>query len=241
MRVNEKMKSAVLTVLIIALIAIMSSCGEAKELTYEMKSLSQTVIAPDDTVLMNITVYYPEITDGVSKSVMEKLNMEFYSIAKTEYDRISVEYVKPILEEYADMGMIMYGPYEFSMNFNVTYGKNSIVSLLYDYYVYLGGAHPSTYQHSKTYSIKTGDLLQPQDIMGGTYDEIITQVKQLFIDDVKNYPDDYFDESLEMINSADEVIEYYLNVTGLTFYVNPYEIAPYSSGIRSVTIPFEVN
>ena len=237
MRLNKKSKLITITLLLLTAIIIMPSCGGSKEITYEMKSLSQVVIANDDTVVLDVMIYYPEITGGLSKSVTEKLNMEFYGIA--ERDSMASDFSDEALEAY-DEGYVQM-PYEFSTTVAVEYLKNDIISLVYNQYVYLGGAHPSTYESSYTYNTKNGELLQPQDIMGGTHDEIIAQVKQLFIDDVNNYPDDYFDDSIEMINEvSDEAIGYYLNDTGLVFYMNHYEIAPYSSGIRSVMIPFEV-
>ena len=240
MCVNEKIKSIVVMLFVLTVTIIIPSCGGSKEITYEMKSLSQVIKAGDDTVVMDLTVNYPELSGGSDKSTIEKLNMEFYYIARIEYDKTAADFSSEALESY-DTGYVPM-PYEFSTTVAVMYLKNDIISLLYTQYAYLGGAHPSTYQISYIYNTKSGELLQPQDIMGGTFDEVIAQVKQLFIDDVNNHPDDYFENAIEMINELDDaVIRYYLDDTGLVFYINTYEIAPYSSGIRSVKIPFEVN
>ena len=221
----------------VLMIFVICSCSESTGITFEPESLSMNVSAPDDTVVMTLTVSYPKLTGGVKKSVMEKMNMEFYNIANSEYNELKTTYSDEALELYNDG--FPYMPYEFDTSFVIHYAKNDILSILYTHYLYTGGVHPYTYQTSQTYNTKTGELLQPDDITGDAFDPT-GMAKQLFINDINDNPDDYFENSIELLDEAFDGTQYFLDDVGLNFYINPYGIASYASGIRFVTVPYEV-
>jgi|GEM_PF-2114516 Protein of unknown function (DUF3298). len=242
MRVNSRIVSSIVALLIFTaiVIVVMISFSGSEDIIYEIYLLSKTVKAPDESILMTVEIEYPQIISGSSKTMIEKFNMEFYNRARTDYDDIIDTFVDSMLEEFAVEGSVPFTPFTFSTSVEMTYSKNDIISVLYTDFQYAGGAHPNSWQYAYTYNIKNGDLLKPQDIMGITYNEIFVQVRQLFVEDIHN---NQIREqtALRVIDEEYDAIKYYLDETGLVFYFDPYEIASYADGRRSVTVPFEVN
>ena len=245
MCVNNRKISAII-ILSMMMIAIFS-CSEAPAdvitdvnfiVNYENKSLSTVVKAPDDTVIMTLSVGYIEITGGLEKSVMEQMNNDFYNAAKTEFDNTLAEYSDEVLQMYDDG--FPYMPYEFDTTVTVTYAENDILSVISSWYTYLGGAHPNTIQTSYTYNITTGELMSPDDITGDAFDAV-GQAKQLFTNSINEEPEEYFENAIELLDEAMANVQFNLYDDSLVFYLNTYEIAPYSSGVISVSIPFEVD
>ena len=248
MRVNKRRISAMI-VLFMMMIAIFS-CSEAPtdndvdnididtDVTFEIKSLSNNVSASDDTVVLTLSVGYIEITGGLEKSVMEKMNTEFYNAAKTEFDNTLAGYSDEALEMHNED--FPYMPYEFETSVVVTYSKNDIFSILSSWYTYLGGVHPNTIQTSYTYNVTTGELMHPDDITGDAYDAV-GQAKQLFTNSINEQPEEYFDNAVEHLDDAMANVQFNLYDNGFIFYLNTYEIAPHATGIISVSMPFEVD
>jgi len=203
------MKLKIFTILLIML--IISSCSMQISITMDTKS--ETVEAADGRIVLTVDVTYPKILD---------------------YEKQADDFIRSVISDYSEDALQDDIMYEFSMDCEVTYNKDNVVSILEKYYCYLGGAHGTPYYHSKTVNIKTGENLTPADFIDREID-----VKQLFIDLINKNPDDFFgEESINMLNEINE-IQFFVTETGLTFYVNPYDIAPYSTGFVMIDVPFE--
>lgn len=222
----------ILSVLLI-LVVVLSSCNDTDEYIIEMKSRSETIESADGKIVLNVNVTYPYINNAKKNSTVESINLI--------YGESSHNYVQNVVEEYADEALHMYTDgfintfYEFMVTSTVTYNKDNMLSVTQTYMQYTGGAHPSTVQESSVYDMKTGMKLAPNDIIGGTYEETLQNVRNLFITNINNNPDYYYENAVEIVNNTD-FINYYLTDESLVFYFNEYEIAPYAAGIISVTL-----
>jgi len=206
------MKIKILLVSVVLILLFIVSCSAETSIT--MNTKTETVTADDGMVVLTVDVTYPNILD---------------------YEKKADEFIRNNIETYtAEALEDQYIPYEFIMRCEVTYNENNKVSVLSEYYVYLGGVHGTTYFESETVNIKTGAKLTPADLIKRDFD-----VKQMYIDLINNNPDDFFgEESINMLNALPE-INFFVTETGLTFYVNPYDIAPYSTGVVTVEVPFD--
>ena len=93
------------------------------------------------------------------------------------------------------------------------------------------------------YDLTTGDVLTLGSIMHmdankETFIQIISD-KLAALKDEYNLYDDFEDGVMERLNGDENLYEdFYFTMTGLCFFFSPYEIAPYSSGIITVEIPY---
>lgn len=127
--------------------------------------------------------------------------------------------------------------YEVSETVTVRRADTRVLSLMLDGYYYVGGVHGTPYTMGFTYDTVTGERLMLTDV--------VTDVEQLpdLVDEQLDifWNRDYLYEDLDLRSFFDEnldSIQWVLDYNGITIYFNPYEIAPFASGILNVTISF---
>ncbi len=113
----------------------------------------------------------------------------------------------------------------------------NVLSVLYRGYAYEGGVHGYYYCFGENYDVQTGELLKLEDVVIDmeAFPELVKEQLYMFWEPVSFYEDldlnEYFKEYLESV-------AWTLDYHGITIYFNPYEIAPYASGMQVVTVPF---
>ncbi len=120
----------------------------------------------------------------------------------------------------------------------------SVLSLFGENTSWVGGSHPSRSCVSANYDLMTGDVLTLGSIL--THEDALDTLCTLLIEEVaeikaeKYLFADYSDTIENRFAQNESYNEsWFFSNTGLSFYFSPYEIAPYSSGVITVTIPYE--
>lgn len=138
-------------------------------------------------------------------------------------------------------GDIPFHPYEVLITCTVTYNQNCTISLYFDLYRYMGGAHGSTLRTSETwdlYSIRKTGLSRFFPPSAPYKTLIIGKVTEQMISSVENgsgaYFDDYEANAARYLNTSN----FYLVPEGLMVYYQQYQLAPYSGGIPEFLLPF---
>lgn len=157
--------------------------------------------------------------------------------------------VTAVVEEFAGNAQIQFSnddhwmPHYYDVYYNPTRIDSEVLSLWGISSSYTG-SRPVQTCSSINYSLLNGDVLTLGSILRHIDSkamliglviqkaEIIKEEKQLF-DDYADYIKERFDKE----ESFDE--DWYFTRTGLSFYFSPYEIAPYSSGIVTLEVPYE--
>ncbi|MGN1139629.1 MAG: DUF3298 domain-containing protein [Oliverpabstia sp.] len=167
---------------------------------------------------------YPELENAVARLMDERKEsrQELYSEAIQSSKEADPEYRTE---------------YEVSEKVTVRRADTAVLSLLLDGYYYMGGAHGAPYRMGVTFDTETGEKLKLTDVVTDVekLPELVEEQLDIFWGLEVLYEDldlnEFFDE---YIDSVQWVLDYH----GITFYFNPYEIAPYASGSQSVTISF---
>lgn len=134
-------------------------------------------------------------------------------------------------------------PYEFDIAFAPSYNSGRLLTYTFSEYMYLGGAHGSTLLMGQTFNAENGEMLTNENVF-------LPDKKADLLDLIRNALwEQYFekkfpDESLELAVLIDpEVLDLpagnpQFGKSGITFVYQQYEIAPYSFGLPSCTIPY---
>ena len=133
--------------------------------------------------------------------------------------------------------------YLYQLEYSPARIDSKVLSLFGNNVVFSGTGHPERTCVSASYDMHTGDVLTLASIMSKdatsesfcnlVMEYLATKEKELYL--YKAYKDTV-QQRFNADSSTDEA--WYFTQNGLCFYFAPYEIAPYSSGVITVEIPY---
>lgn len=135
-------------------------------------------------------------------------------------------------------------PYFYNVTYSPTRIDKGVLSLFGTIISFNGSAHPTYSCIAANYNMLSGDVLTLGSIL--YHIDSLPLLHELVVDEVSKIVDEKYirDDYKSVIQqrflkneSFDE--DWYFSANGLCFYFAPYDIAPYSSGIISVEIPYE--
>lgn len=188
--------------------------------TYKCQTIS--LIIPDSEIEHKVILDLQTRLDGFTSAAQEISDR-----AKNDY-KANTDW-NPYFYE------ILYTPERIDLSVLSLFGENTS---------WVGGSHPSRSCVSANYDLMTGDVLTLGSIL--THEDTLDTLCSLLIEEVaeikaeKYLFEDYSDTIENRFAQNESYNEsWFFSNTGLSFYFSPYEIAPYSSGVITVTIPYE--
>ena len=179
---------------------------------------------------------FPGITDKTlldSIYAKENINLKSYSRSdlKAALDAKMQEYFaenKKVLEDYSP---------DFEQTWNETSSMkvhskiDQFLTIKYSGDGYTGGAHGYYYEFYKNFNLEKNSVVQLKDVFSNQNPKMWNDLL------VKNFLRENEEEMLfeKKIPLTDN---FYFNEKNITFIYNQYEVAPYSSGVIIVNVPF---
>lgn len=183
---------------------------------------------------MSLVLHRPEVADKIILDFLNRVD------STAESANATMEMAKG-----AYNGNGNWTPYLYHITYSPTRIDHEVLSLFGNNVVFSGAGHPERTCVSASYDLLTGDVLTLASIMDK--DATMQQFLNLVLDGLtemaegdylyENYKDTVFNRFFDSNPAYDEY--WYFTQTGLCFYFAPYEIAPYSSGVITVEIPYE--
>lgn len=183
-----------------------------------------TIRERQETAILTIDMQYPKIS-GLSPEVQDPMNAYF------------AERVKPALEQGYESerdskaGPVSW-PTDLFLNYRVAYNQKGLLSIVFDDYLYMGGAHGGTERYGYTADIKTGrvfelnDLFRPEaDYVSLLSAEVRKQIEAMGIEPLSPFTEIRSDQ------------DFYIEKDSLVIYFQQYELMPYAYGFPEFRIP----
>lgn len=125
---------------------------------------------------------------------------------------------------------------------NVQLYEKSLLVYVVNYQEYTGGAHGMHLDSFLNIDLSTMRPLRLDDLFVGDYNEALTDLiwNQLMVDNEVTTHEALEDLGYGSTGEITPTENFYLDHDGINFHYNVYEIAPYSMGTSTVTIPFEM-
>ena len=203
-------------------------------------AVTEDTLAGDNTVVFQYT--YQHMSLMLNKpDVADKIILDFLN--RVDSTKESADSIAAMAKN-AYNGSKNWVPYLYHITYSPTRIDHSVLSLFGNNVVFSGAPHPERTCASASYDLQTGDVLTLASIMDKN--ATVDSFRNLVLDGLtelaegdhlyENYKDTV-KQRFDGDASQDEA--WYFTQTGLCFYFAPYEIAPYSSGVITVEIPYE--
>ena len=219
-----------------AALCIENPIAPNEELCYQIDFNIDTLAGESELAKSLVTVIRDSILcfQGSANSVQEMVNLFAEGVEKGWKDEISERYEPE--SEYKDMFQYYYG----ISGTPVENGLDSIMSYQATTDTYLGGAHGSHYIRYYNFQASTGKLLSISEIVPAEKEMLVLMAmeEQLCKDwEAKDLADLQEKTGITMLGNLYLTDNFLLKGDSIEFLFNQYEIAPYSSGLISVTLP----
>ncbi len=184
----------------------------------------------EQMLCLSLVYRYPVVSGGNSKT-MELFNKQIVA----QRDRWIDDQKDLIDTAQEDNNLCSASGNE--VNYRVTYNEKDILSILFEGYLYAGGAHGMPYRMPQTFQVNTGKLLSLQDVTGLEKEQIRTLVNERFGELYKKSPDAFWDNAVELVGKLSyEEYSYYVEQDGVHIFFVPYFVAPYAAGFIEIVL-----
>ncbi|MBP5159287.1 MAG: DUF3298 domain-containing protein [Lachnospiraceae bacterium] len=174
---------------------------------------------------------FPQLAKTFETFTQERVN-----IAEDTKDRLADEKRKFMEEE------TWAGEYFDEAELRVARADSSVVSIVESSSYYAGGVHDMYGDSGYVYNSESGKLLGLEEVVTdrGKLGELICEAVE------DRYEDVLFFKGEELKNiiseqTANGMLKWYVDYTGLVAIFNPYELASFADGILTVVIPYDGN
>lgn len=191
-----------------------------------------TVIFQTTEQKLHLVLNNAEVADKITKDFLNRLDIE--------QDAATVE----AAARSAYNGNENWTPYFYGLTYDPQRIDQKVLSFYGDKVSFTGASHPERSRKGASYDLTTGDVLTLASIMTteASADDFCNLVLDALAERAEgDYLREGYAEDVKRRFTADASQDenWYFTATGLCFYFDPYEIAPYASGVIVAEIPYE--
>ena len=189
----------------------------------------------DNNVVLKYRIEYPEIVDK-DDIASNKFNQYNKNLAINLQNKAENELYQEAVELYKYNKQNNYPimKYDVDRIYEITLNTNQIISLYADEYIFSGGAHGNTIRTSQTWNMNIARMINLYELFRNPY-FIINILRQIIVQ-IKAEKDIYFEDVCCLVIETFNPKSFYLTQNYIEIYFQQYDIAPYSSGIRTFMI-----
>ena len=228
-----------LTICVFALLA--AGCNPFKTDVYSFDEL--LVSRPDSLSYLSTSISLEYPVKGLPKEVIDTMTASILTAAfdlpaegasdAAGIEETAAKYLSYVKEAYLNEAPEDH-PYivedEVNAYFSGAWGKYR--TYIVEYYTYSGGAHGLNTYTPLVFDCESGLVVREDEFFAKGYEEPVAGlIRNKLFEDYEDLP--LFDLGSIGPNGAFE-----LTKEGVSWYFQPYEIAPYAYGVLSVTIPW---
>lgn len=243
-----------------ALFALTACTHEIKTETLRLEEAVPFQEGSENHLDLNLDIDFPvsgfpkEALEEVRKAIRAHTLGENYTeftgslaeLGKAWRDAIAVDYIDTNTGMLEEMGMaeedapFLNWGYDYKGSFGVTY--KDYVNYFVEQYQYLGGAHGMNGTFPFVFRLSDGQMVDWAVVVPGVSEEkMCALLLKHRMDDIKDMVD--VEEGIDETNIFfSETIEpspwFSVDNEGLTFYYQPYDLAPYAFGVITVPVPW---
>ena len=230
----------------LAILVLAAGC-QLKTETYSDEQAMPLAEGQADSLLMSVSIEYPvrgageeiiaKMEDGILNAAfdMEEILGTVEETVTRYEDNLKDEYFNEYEGDEGDSGV---RTWEDHVNgyFSGRYGN--FLSYMVEFYGFRGGAHGMNTMTPVVFDKKTGEVVPEEAFFADGYREPVSKLIQAHLPEALDGDEEalaaVFEPALLGPNGL-----YELTKEGVTWYYQPYDIAPYYLGVISITVPWK--
>ena len=230
----------------LAVLVLATGC-QLKTETYSDEQAMPLAEGQTDSLIMSVSIEYPvrgageeilaKMEDGILNAAfdMEEILGNVEETATRYEDNLKDEYFNEYEGSEGESGV---RSWEDHVNgyFSGRYGH--FVSYMVEFYGFRGGAHGSNTMTPVVFDRKTGEIVPEEEFFADGYRDPVAALIQAHLPEALEGDA----EALAAVFEPDLLAPnglYELTKDGVTWYYQPYDIAPYYLGVISITVPWK--
>lgn len=179
---------------------------------------------------LTLVYRYPVLTDA-NTEMLGEINRQIEA-QKDKWIIDQQEMVKEVKQRE-----LFCSTYGNEVNYSVTFNQDDIISILFEGYLFAGGAHGMPYRMPQTFRLSTGRLLSLSEVTGLTKQQVKDKVNEKFRELYEKNPEAYWDNARELVEKLSyEDYSYYVEQDGVHVYFDPYFVAPFAAGFVEIIL-----
>lgn len=224
------------------------------EIDVQIETEAQKYLLEDGKTLgLDYSAQKPVVTitgnEGASKAINDDIEMIYQSFKEGGDKAAGIMGIDETLEEAQKYWTIMkedgseneFAGYVLYREVWPAAQNDKVLSLVYEEYTYLGGAHGGSFRFATNYDSQTGNRILLEDLMvdPASFTQFCTN-KMIEMSTGPRYENGeiWFEDYKENIPALVSDGSWYFSDEGLVFIANEYALAPYAAGIIEFTIPY---
>lgn len=197
------------------------------------KNILEKELFYDNTLILKYHIEYPSIPSNIEfNNYNQRIAINLKNRSEGElYDEAIQTYKYNKENGYPVM------VYEVYQTFEITLNTWNSLSLYIDEYVFTGGAHGNTIRTSQTWNLYQNCMVPLESFFRNNPYFMVDILKEVN-NQIANNKEIYFEDSCNLVLQTFNPRNFYLVPQGIIIYFQQYDIAPYSSGIRTFLIRY---
>lgn len=258
--IKEKKWKIRLLAFLAATVLLLPSCGKQPiepDTSEAQKNSKESAVT---TIGVEAGYYYDYYFDEASDRIAASIKYPYMHLSESDrqtYPKLE-QAITTLMQERKENALELYAeavqaaketvvedpdhPPFFDVTETVTVRRadSRVFSLILEGVADTGGAHGQTYTMGAVFDTETGERLKLEDVITheGLFFDFVKEQLEVFWDT------EYFYEDLDLVRFLQNNLEnvaWVLDYYGLSIYFQPYDIAPYASGVQNITIPFSLH
>lgn len=238
-----------LLVLSIATVGLLAGCGE--------KAPSDATMQPTQVLTVTQQVQNGDMPASPTKNSIEKKNKKlekptysyditypYFGVAGVDeqINMFTNDKIQELVDDAPKTQAESAGPYSLTITYETSQYSNDIVSVVFTVDTYTGGAHPNMNFVTFTFNLKTQKEMQFPDVFVLNNKSTLSMLSTKAVAELKKQMGDDADEKMIETGAApkiDNFQNFSLDSSNVTFYFDPYAVAPYAAGPQKVTFALQ--
>lgn len=224
---------------------------KADTVEYSINTLSSTVPCKSDSTKNCLEVAIDEVTITSAPTEKAAEQIENYlreAIGKTDNSESAPKNPKAIISNFeAEYRQIVKDmpsydlPWQHTQEYSPYLNAQGLFGVKLNSYSFTGGAHGNAFIYYFTFDSHSGKLLKLGDLFNTKHREtFVAMAEEQFVDTREIDTSDTYEDAGYWFEDNDFSLNnnFHYSRNGLEILYNPYEIAPYSEGIITLSFPY---